>query len=212
MRSKADNSKRILPRGLYGITGEKFSMGRSNIECVREMVRGGIEVIQYREKEKPLRDKIEEIKEIRELCRLNNVFFIVNDHIDTALLVGADGVHVGQDDMHISDVRTLVGNDMTIGLSTHSPQQAMQAVVDGADYIGVGPIFPTTTKDTPSVGLEYLEFATANINIPFVAIGGIKLHNIHEITKRKPYSVCLVSEIVGAEDIETTVRKVRDIL
>ena len=200
-------NKKKIPKGLYGITGEKFANGRSNIECVKEMIAGGIEVIQYREKEKPLRDKIEEIKQIREICRENNVLFIVNDHIDVALLVEADGIHVGQTDMHISDVRRLVGKDMIIGLSTHSPEQAIKAVEDGADYIGVGPIFPTTTKDTPSVGLEYLEFATKNIDIPFVAIGGIKVHNIENIKTRNPYSICLVSEIVGAPNIKDIVKK-----
>ncbi len=209
LEKEYNRMKRSIPRGVYGITGEKFAGGRSNIECVREMIAGGIEVIQYREKEKPLREKIEEIKEIREICRENNVLFIVNDHIDIALLVESDGIHVGQEDMHISDVRRLVGEDMIIGLSTHSPEQAKQAVLDGADYIGVGPIFPTTTKDTPSVGLEYLEFATKNIDIPFVAIGGIKLHNIGEISVRDPYSVCLVSEIVGAEDIKATVERIK---
>ena len=209
LEKEYNRMKRSIPRGLYGITGEKFAGGRSNIQCVREMIAGGIEVIQYREKEKPLREKIKEIKEIRRVCRENDVLFIVNDHIDIALLVEADGVHVGQEDMHISDVRSLVGEDMIIGLSTHSPEQAKQAVLDGADYIGVGPIFPTTTKDTPSVGLEYLEFATKNIDIPFVAIGGIKLHNIDKISVRDPYSVCLVSEIVGAEDIKATVEKLK---
>jgi len=212
LEKEYNKMKRTIPRGLYGITGEKFAGGKGNIQCVRDMIAGGIEVIQYREKEKPLREKIEEIKEIRGICRENNVLFIVNDHIDIALLVEADGIHVGQKDMHISDVRRLVGEEMIIGLSTHSPEQAKQAVLDGADYIGVGPIFPTTTKDTPSVGLEYLEYASKNIDIPFVAIGGIKVHNIEKISVRNPYSVCLVSEIVGATDIKATIKKLKTAL
>lgn len=207
-----NKSKKNIPMGLYGITGEKFADGRSNIECVKEMIAGGVEVIQYREKEKSFRDKIKEMKEIREICKESNVLFIVNDHIDVALLVEADGIHIGQNDMHISDVRKLVGKEMIIGLSTHSPEQAENAVADGADYIGVGPIFPTTTKDTPSVGLEYLEYAAKNIDIPFVAIGGIKAHNINEIKIRNPYSVCLVSEIVGAPNIKTIVSELNKII
>lgn len=201
-------TKRTLPRGLYGITGEKFAGGKSNIGCVKEMILGGIKTIQYREKDKSIKEKIEEIREIRALCREANVCFIVNDHVDIALLVGADGVHVGQDDMSVEDIRTIVGKDMIIGLSTHSPTQAREALEVGADYIGVGPIFPTTTKDTPHVGVEYLDYINRHLNIPHVAIGGIKMENIHEIMARNPYCISLVSEVVGAFNISGIVREI----
>ncbi len=193
--------KKEIPLGIYGITAENFANGKSNIECVKEMIKGGIKIIQYREKFKSLKAKVKEAKEIAKICKDNAVVFIVNDHVDIALLVEADGVHVGQDDMDIKDVRKIVGDDMIIGVSTHCKEDAINAVKNEADYIGVGPIFKTTTKDRAPVGLEYLEFVVKNINIPFVAIGGIKEHNINKIAKTGATRISLVSEIVGSEDI-----------
>lgn len=204
-----------LPAGIYGITAEKFSKGRSNIAVAREMIRGGVSVIQYREKyeHKSIREIYEECREIREITREHGVMFIVNDFVDIALLVDADGVHVGQDDLPVDQVRRLVG-DKIIGLSTHSPEQARAAEAAGADYIGVGPIFETRTKDNvcAPVGLEYLEYAVAEVQIPFVAIGGIKTHNMHEVCRRGAGTVCLVTEIVGATDIAEQVKRLARIL
>ncbi|UUV19713.1 thiamine phosphate synthase [Fusobacteria bacterium ZRK30] len=205
-------TKRTIPHGIYGITGEKFANGRSNIECVKSMIDGGIKIIQYREKEKSIREKVEEIIEIRRLCLENNVIFIVNDHVDIAILVDADGVHVGQDDMEISHVRKLIGEDKIIGRSTHCLEHARKAVSDGADYIGVGPIFKTTTKEKDPVGLGYLEEVVKNIELPFVAIGGIKESNIDKVKKLGASSICLVSEIVGAENIVEKIKKLNEII
>ncbi|MCD7979047.1 MAG: thiamine phosphate synthase [Fusobacterium sp.] len=191
-----------IPKGLYGITGDNFANGKSNYECVEEMIKGGIKIVQYRDKFKSTREKVEEAKAIKKLCHKNNVLFIVNDDVAVAMLVDADGVHVGQDDMKPDDVRKLIGINKIIGLSTHSEEQGMAAYNnENVDYIGVGPIFPTTTKDTAPVGLEYLEFAVKNLHLPFVAIGGIKEYNIDEIIKRGAQRICLVSDIVGAENI-----------
>ncbi|MDU1910668.1 thiamine phosphate synthase [Fusobacterium sp.] len=197
MRNRID-----IPKGLYGITGDNFANGKSNYQCVEEMIKGGIKIIQYRDKKKSSKEKVEEVKAIRELCRKNNVFFIVNDDVAIAMLVDADGVHVGQDDMKPDDVRKLIGVDKIIGLSTHSEEQGIAAYNnENVDYIGVGPIFPTTTKDTAPVGLEYLEFAVRNLHLPFIAIGGIKDYNIDEIINRGAQRICLVSDILGAENI-----------
>ncbi|WP_028856483.1 thiamine phosphate synthase [Psychrilyobacter atlanticus] len=205
-------TKGTIPHGIYGITGEKFANGRSNIECVRSMIDGGIKIIQYREKEKSIKEKVEEIIEIRRLCLENNVIFIVNDHVDIAILVDADGVHVGQDDMEISHVRKLIGKDKIIGRSTHCLEHAKKAVADGADYIGVGPIFKTTTKEKDPVGLEYLEEVIKNIDLPFVAIGGIKESNVEEVKRLGAASICMVSEIVGAENIVEKIKKLNEII
>ncbi len=194
-------SKKNIPLGLYGITAENFAKGKSNIECIREMIKGGIKIIQYRDKNKSIKEKAKEAKEIAKICKDSGVIFIVNDHVDIAMLVDADGVHVGQDDMDIRDVRKIIG-DKIIGVSTHAPKEAIEAQKDGADYIGVGPIFKTTTKDTKPVGLGYLEWVVKNITIPFVAIGGIKKHNIDKIIKTGAKRACLVSEIVGDDDIK----------
>ncbi|MBF7084653.1 thiamine phosphate synthase [Desulfallas sp. Bu1-1] len=201
----------LLAADIYGITAEEHSRGRSNIEVVRQMIAAGIKVIQYREKEKTLREKYSECLQIREMTREAGVTFIVNDHVDLALLVDADGVHVGQDDLPPDQIRKLVGDGMIIGMSTHSPAQARAAVNSGVDYIGVGPIFATKTKKDvcEPVGLEYLDYAVNNVTIPFVAIGGIKEHNIAEVARRGARCIALVTEIVGAPDIEAKVRALR---
>ncbi len=202
-------SKKNIPLGLYGITAENFAKGKSNIECVREMIKGGIKIIQYRDKNKSIKEKVKEAKEIAKICKDSGVIFIVNDHVDIALLTGANGLHIGQDDMDISDVRKIVGDDMIIGVSTHACKEALKAQKYGADYIGVGPIFPTTTKDTKPVGLEYLEWVVKNITIPFVAIGGIKKYNINKIIKTGAKRACLVSEIVGGDDIKEIILELK---
>jgi thiamine-phosphate pyrophosphorylase len=194
-----------LPAGLYGITAEKFSNGRTNIEVVEQMIKGGIKIIQYREKRpsKSYNTILEECRQIRALTRAAGVTFIVNDYVDVALLVDADGVHVGQDDLPVGEVKKLLGREKIVGLSTHSPKQAEEAVRAGADYIGVGPIFATRTKDDvcDPVGFTYLDWVVENISLPFVAIGGIKLNNIDQIVLRGVKTICLVTEIVGATDI-----------
>jgi len=214
--SNAQTGKPEFPAGLYGITAEKFSLGRTNMAVAEAMIRGGVKIVQYREKRphKSHRQMLDECHQIRALTRDAGVLFIVNDHPDIALLVDADGVHVGQDDLPVPAVRQLVGPQMLIGLSTHSAEQARQAEADGADYIGVGPIFSTQTKEDvcAPVGLDYLEYAAKHVPLPFVAIGGIKQHNLPEVISRGARTVCLVTEIVGAEDIAERVKQLNGIL
>jgi len=140
--------------------------------------------------------------------------FIINDHLDLALAVGADGVHIGQDDLPLSKVRELVGPHLLIGVSTHSPAQAKVAVSGGADYIGVGPLFATKTKIDvcQPVGLDYLEYVVKNLTIPFVAIGGIKEHNLAEVIKTGAQTVALVTEIVGDPDISGKIKRLQRIM
>lgn len=203
----------IIPEGIYGITGDNFSNGKSNLQCVKEMIDGGIKIIQYRDKNKSIKEKVKEAREIKKICKENGVIFIVNDHVDIALLVDADGVHIGQDDMEPCDVRKLLGDNKIIGLSTHSEEQGMKAYLDpNVDYIGVDYIFPTTTKDTAPVGLGYLEYAVKNLHLPFTAIGGIKEYNLHEIISRGAKNVCLVSDIVGAYDISQKVKDLQKLM
>lgn len=203
--------KRVeVPMGFYGITAENFANGKSNFECVKQMINAGVKLIQYRDKEKTIKQKFTEAKEIVKFCHDNGVKFIVNDYIDIALLVGADGVHVGQDDLPVSEVRKLIGDDKILGLSTHSIAQGEEANKDeNVDYIGVGPIFPTTTKDTAPIGLEYLKYASQNFTVPFFAIGGIKIDkNLHHVTQNGANGVCIVSEVVGAGSIKEKVEKI----
>lgn len=203
---------RLLEADIYGITCGEHSLGRSNAEVAARMIEAGIRVIQYREKDGTARQKYMECLELREMTRKAGVALIINDHPDLAMLVGADGVHLGQDDLPPEKVRALVGEEMIIGLSTHSPGQAKAAETSGAvDYIGVGPIFHTgTKKDVCSpVGLEYLEYVAGHISLPFVAIGGIKEHNIAGVSSRGARCIALVTEITGSVDIVSKINALR---
>lgn len=205
----------VLPPGIYGITAEKFSRGRDNLSVVREMIAGGVAVVQYREKHgsKNFREMFDECAAIRRLTRESGVPFIVNDYVELAMMVDADGVHLGQDDLPVAAVRERVGSKI-VGLSTHSPEQARAALAAGVDYIGVGPLFATQTKDDvcAPVGLDYLDYVLREIPLPAVAIGGIKLHNIDQVIERGARTVCLVTEIVGADDIAGMVHRLRKCL
>lgn len=202
---------KILPgqTDLYALTDSRLSRGRPLEEVADKLLSSGIHILQYREKRLPAGKMLEECRMLREMTRKANACFIVNDHIDIAMLAGADGVHIGQDDLPVEEVRRLVGPDIIIGLSTHSPEQARAAA--GADYIGVGPIFATQTKEdvVDPVGFEYLDWVVANTDLPFVAIGGIKEHNIGEVAAHGAKCCALVSELVGAPDIAEKVRKLR---
>lgn len=198
-----------LPEGIYGIVTEKLCGGRPLLEVAKQMIEGGVRILQYREKEdKPRGVQYEECCALREMTKRADVLFIVNDWVDLALACEADGVHIGQEDIPPEVVRKLIGKNKMIGLSTHSPRQAQKALESGVvDYIGVGPIFPTQTKIHPEgpVGLSYLEYVVNHIPLPFVAIGGIKEHNIDEVLSRGAKTVCLVTEITQAEDVRAKV-------
>lgn len=204
-----------LPAGIYGILGEKFSLGRGNIEVARQLVDAGIAVLQYREKlkYKSIKAIYEECVAIRKITRDAGVPFIINDYADIALMVEADGIHQGQDDLPVKALRKIAPH-MLIGCSTHSPEQAQQAIRDGADYIGVGPIFSTQTKEDvcAAVGLGYLDYVVKNHDIPFVAIGGIKRDNLPEVLARGAKTVCLVTEIIGAENIGKRIKEIQEII
>jgi thiamine-phosphate pyrophosphorylase len=206
------NLRRFPDCDIYGITANRLSLGRTNTEVVREMLEAGIRIVQYREKDFSMRLKYRECCAIRDLTARCGACFIVNDDVHLALAVGADGIHVGQDDLPVEKVRELAGDKMLIGLSTHSPAQAEQAFHSGAvDYIGVKPLYRTYTKQdvTPPVGLGYLDYIVSHRHIPFVAIGGIKERNIDEVLRHGANCVCLVTEIVGATDIGTRIREIR---
>ncbi len=196
-------------KSLYCITAEKYSNGKNNIDVVHSMLLGGAKIIQYREKDKSMLEKYNQCKEIRKLTREYDATFIVNDDIALAIAVDACGVHIGQDDLPIKEVLKIVPSNMIVGLSTHSPEQAIAAVKSRAHYIGVGPIYYTETKTDvcAPVGLEYLDYVVNNIDIPFVAIGGIKENNISQVLNHKAKNVCMVTEIVSAPDIKNIVER-----
>ncbi|MBU0991002.1 MAG: thiamine phosphate synthase [Proteobacteria bacterium] len=203
--------KSILASDFYCLTSEAHSKGKTNIQVIREMLAAGIKIIQYREKEKSMLEKYNECLAIRALAKEAGAKFIVNDHVDLAMMTDADGVHIGQDDLPVREVRKLVGEKMAIGISTHSPEQAEEAVRNGADYIGVGPIFKTYTKKDvcDPVGFEYLDYVVKHISLPFVAIGGIKESNIRQVKDHGATCIAMVTEIVEAGNISDKIAKLR---
>lgn len=201
--------KVVFPQNdsLYALTDFGLSLGRSNVQVVKELLDAGIKLIQYREKDRKMGVMLEECRAIRALTHEAGAIFIVNDHIDLAMLVKADGVHVGQEDLPVPAVRELVGPDMIIGLSTHAPAEAHAAKEAGADYIGVGPIYATQTKKDvcEPVGLEYLEYVAKHVGLPFTAIGGIKVHNVAEVKAHGAHNFAVISALVGQRDIAAAV-------
>jgi thiamine-phosphate pyrophosphorylase len=169
------NGMRLLPQNrLYAITDRRLGR-RSNDEIVGQLLLGGARLIQLRDKDANARELLEMARACLKLTRAMKATLIVNDRVDVAMSAGTDGVHLGQDDMKVEDAREIVGADVIIGLSTHSIEQIRAGLETSADYLAVGPIYATATKDNPdpAVGLELLREARAISNRPIVAIGGI---------------------------------------
>ncbi|MBN8208269.1 thiamine phosphate synthase [Bacillus sp. NTK071] len=191
---------------LYVITGEEFHPTRDVVEVMEEAIQGGADIIQLRDKKNSKRIVLDKARRLRELTREYDISFIVNDHIDIALAVDADGIHLGQDDMPLNIAREIVGKDKIIGISTHRIEEARDAERGGADYIGAGPIFSTKSKSdvVDPVTTSYLKEVVSEISIPFVAIGGIKLHNVDEVVNAGANRICVISEVVGSADVKGT--------
>ena len=194
---------------LYLCTDRSLMSCASVEECVERAIAGGVSVVQLREKNCSSRDFYEEALRLREMTRKHGVTFIVNDRVDIALAVKADGVHVGQSDLPCAVVRQMVGPDMIIGVSAKTVAMAREAEQAGANYLGVGAIYPTATKkDTSVITLETLEAIRAAVSIPIVAIGGIKRDNLAPL-KGKVDGIVVVSAIVAQPDIEVAARELK---
>jgi len=194
---------------LYVITDRRW--GRSHLEVARAAIEGGATAIQLRDKEATTRELIEAGLALRDLTREREVAFIINDRVDVALAVDADGVHVGQDDMPATLARKLVGPDKIVGVSASTIEEALQAEADGADYISASPVFATPTKPdaAPPTGLEGLRAIVEAVRIPVVAIGGINEGNVEEVIRAGAAGVAVISAVVGAPDIAAAARRLR---
>ena len=182
---------------LYAVTDRHWLDGRKLIDVVRESLDGGVTMLQLREK------FLEEAKELQALCRERHVPFIVNDNVDIAKAMDADGVHVGQDDMEALDVRAKLGPDKIIGVSAHSVEEALLAEKHGADYLGVGAVFPTSSKDDVDVlPYETLKAICEAVSIPVVAIGGISQKNVAKLAGSGICGVAVISAIYAAKNIQ----------
>lgn len=195
---------------LYAVTDRAWTGKMSLRQQVEEALRGGASCVQLREKALDEAALLEEAREIGALCRRHGVPFLVDDNVDVALACGADGVHVGQEDMAAGEVRRRIGDDRILGVSVHTVQEALKAVQDGADYLGVGAMFPTSTKaDAEGVPKEELEAICRAVDVPVVAIGGISRDNILQLACTGVAGVALVSAIFGARDILKACRELR---
>jgi|TARA_B100001971_G_C18235178_1_gene566639 thiamine-phosphate pyrophosphorylase len=202
------NREILEDSGLYFITDRSLSR-KTVIEDVEAAVRAGVRIVQYREKELSTKDIFEEAKRIREITKLSGVLLIVNDRVDIALAVYADGVHIGQDDMPYEKARELLGDDKIIGVTAHNVKEAVEAEQLGADYVGISPIFATATKKDAGkpAGIRLIEEVKEIIKIPFVAIGGINFENIGSVLDAGAKSVVTISAIVTKEDVEEECKK-----
>ena len=195
---------------LYAVTDRAWTGEQTLYEQVEAALKGGVTCVQLREKEMDETAFLQEAKDICALCHRYGVPFIVNDNVDVAIACQADGIHVGQEDLAAGEVRRRVGENMILGVSVHTVEEAFQAVRDGADYLGLGAVFPTSTKtDVEQMSNETLRAICDAVNVPIVAIGGINRGNILKLAGSGVDGVALVSAIFSAEDIEGTCRELR---
>jgi thiamine-phosphate diphosphorylase len=203
MKSVNKDRKSLLSNvRLCVITDQRLSRGRSFEEVVREAIVGGAQMIQFRDKELDDGPFYQQALRLRSLTRGAGVSFIINDRVDVALSVAADGVHVGEHDLPVDVARALIGPEMILGASAGTPDEVREAQGAGADYLGVGAIFPTGTKDDAThVGLERLVQLRPFADIPILAIGGITADNVAQTIEAGADGVAVISEVVGADDI-----------
>lgn len=195
---------------LYAITDRHWLNGETLYQQVEKALNGGVTFLQLREKNLAEEDFIKEAREIKELCRKYNVPLIINDNVEIAREIDADGVHVGQSDMEAGDVRDRLGPDKIIGVSARTVEQALLAEAHGADYLGVGAVFSTSTKlDARNVSRETLREICKAVRIPVVAIGGITRDNVKELTGCGADGIAVISAVFAQQDIEGAARALK---
>lgn len=196
---------------LYLVTDSNILRERDFYKCIEEAIKSGVTMVQLREKETSGKEFLEKSIRLREITRKYNIPLIINDRVDIAMICDADGVHVGQSDIDVKYVRKLIGEDKIIGVSARTVEQAKKAKKDGADYLGIGAMFSTSTKtDAKNVSSKTLNEIIKEVHIPFVLIGGINLENVCELKKFNPDGYALVSGILSATDISNRVKLWKD--
>jgi len=195
-------------RGLYAIMDESLLADGNHRQAARRLLDSGVRVIQYRAKKAGGGYMLEAALAIREECDRRGALFIVNDRADVAALSGAGGVHVGQDDLPVSACRKVLGDDAVVGVSTHSDEEVRAALDAGADYIGYGPVFGTTTKEDPLEprGVEALAEVSSAVGVPVVAIGGINVENIGEVRRAGAAAAAVISALASAGCLEKSAK------
>ena len=195
---------------LYAVTDRSWLGEQTLYEQVEEALKGGATFVQLREKELDDDTFLAEAIEIQELCKKYNVPFVINDNVEIAIKMNADGVHVGQSDMEAGDVRALLGEDKILGVSAQTVEQAILAEQRGADYLGVGAVFHTGSKaDADDVSHETLKAICEAVSIPVVAIGGIGKHNVLKLSGSGICGIAVISAIFAAEDITSATAELK---
>jgi thiamine-phosphate pyrophosphorylase len=207
--------ERFINAKLYTITCPPKNESEGYEAMVRAACEGGADIIQFRDKLITGRDRYAMAARLLKICRASNVLFIVNDAIEVALAVAADGVHLGQDDLPVAEAKKLMHpmgiKNFLVGCSTHSLEQALEAERQGADYIGIGPVFATPTKPTYNpLGLELVRRVTSCVKTPHVAIGGIDATNAAEVLAAGAERVAVVRAVCGAGDIAAAAKKMKE--
>ena len=196
---------------LYAVTDRSWLNGETLYAQVEKALKGGVTFVQLREKALDEQAFLEEAKEIQKLCAQYHVPFVINDNVEIAVQIGADGVHVGQSDMEAGDVREKLGPDRIIGVSAQTVEQAVRAQERGADYLGVGAVFPTGSKaDAVEVSHETVRAITEAVDIPVIAIGGITKDNVSELSGTGICGIAVISAIFAQEDIEGAARVLKE--
>lgn len=186
---------------LYLVTNSKNKRNQEFLDIIEESIKGGVSIVQVREKELDLIPFYEKAKAVKEITDKYNIPLIINDRLSIAIGLGADGAHVGQDDIDGSIARDILGPDRILGISAQTVEQAKKAEKDGADYIGCGAVFPTSTKeDADSVSIEEFKKIKEAVNIPVVAIGGIRIDNVKDLKGTNADGISVVSAIMDAEE------------
>ena len=204
--SRRDKTDRMA--GLYVILDRQFLAGRDALEIARQIIEGGARVVQLRDKQSKKGELLPVAQKLKELCSQAGVLFIINDYLDLAVAVDSDGVHVGQEDLPVPVVRRELAIDRIVGCSVTTVPQATKAQNEGADYIAVGSMFPTTTKkEAVVVGVDILKELKRVVSVPLVAIGGINQLNIGEVVTAGADAVAVVSAVVGEKDVKGAVEK-----
>ena len=204
--SRRDKIERIS--GLYVILDRQFLAGRNELDIAGQIIEGGARVIQLRDKQSKKGEMLLIAEKLRDLCSQAGVLFIINDYLDLAMAVDADGLHIGQEDLPLPVVRRELPIDKIVGCSVTTLVQATKAQNEGADYIAVGSIFPTTTKrEATVVGVNILKELKRIVSIPLVAIGGINQNNVGEVVAAGADAVAVISAVLGEKDVRGAVRK-----